>query len=113
MCQSWRFSCKAHRQDTAPIVRNDDSSLLVASFAGVHAILGAERDDQLGQLLQHICSIIFVQALCASVSRKINGNQGGSFAQRRRFEDVAPDSPAIGESMDEDDKRFIRVDGFR
>lgn len=94
-------------------MRDDNGSLLVAFFARVHAILGTESDDQLGQLLQHICGIVFIQALATSISGEVNGNERGGLAQRRRFEDVSPDCPAIGESVNEDDQRSVRVDGFR
>lgn len=113
MGQGRSFGSEAHRQDTTPIMGDNYGSLLVAFVARVHAILGPQGDDQLCQFLQDVCCSIFFQALCASISRKVNRNERNSLLQRRVSDNVSPDGPAIGESVDEDDQWFIGIDGFR
>lgn len=75
MCQRRSFGSETHGQDTTPIMGDNYGSLLIAFVACVHTILGPQGDDQLCQFLQYICCIIFFQALCSSVSGKVNRNK--------------------------------------
>lgn len=113
MGQGRSFGSEAHGQDTTPVMGDNYGSLFVAFIARVHTILGPQGDDQLGQFLQDVCCSIFFQALCSSISRKVNRNKRNGLLQSGVSDNVSPDRPAIWESVDEDDQWFIGVDCFR
>ena len=113
MGQRWSFSGQSHGQDAAPVMSNDHGLLLVALDICVHAILCSQSHNELSQLLQHVGRSVFLQAVGSSISRKVNGDDRHGLLQSRVLDDMAPNGPAVRESMDEDDQRLPRVNGFR
>lgn len=79
MGQGRSLGREAYGQDTAPIMGNDYGSLFVAFLIRVHTILDPQGDDQLCQFLQDVCGSIFLQALCSSISGKVNCNERNGF----------------------------------
>lgn len=113
MSQRGSFGSKAHRQDATPVMSDDHSLLFVALSLGIHAILGTQSDDKLGQLLQHVSRGIFVETVGSSISWQVNRNDRHGLLQSRVLDNVSPNSPTVGESMDEYDQWLLRTNCFR
>lgn len=108
MSQGGSLGGQSHGQDAAPVMSDNHGLLLVALGICIDAILCSQGHDELSQLLQHIGRSVFLQAVGSSISRKINGNDRYGLLQSRVLNDVSPNRPAVGESVDKNDQWLIR-----
>ena len=107
------FSCKAHGEHTAPVMGDENNSLLVNLAVLVNAILDTESNDELRQFLHHICARIAVQALGTAISGQVNSHHRGFILQSLFADDMPPHSPAVREAVDKNHQWLLRAQGFR
>lgn len=96
-----RFGRETEGDTCAPIVGHQDhlaGSVLLILPAHVSIL---QLANELRHGLEHGGRIELVEAIAASVTRKINGNERG-IAQFLRGELVFPKSPGVREAVDED-----------
>lgn len=87
---------------------NDRFPLPVLCVA-VNAIHRPDTDNKIGQILQDVRRVVFLQAVASAVAGQVHSNGGRRVLNRRRVDDVTPYGPAVREPMDEDDQRLIAV----
>lgn len=107
------FSCKAHGEHTAPVMGDENDSLLVNLAVLVNAILDTESNDELRQFLHHICARIAVQALGTAISGQVNSHHRGFILQSLLADDMPPNSPTVRKAVDKNHQRLLRGQGFR
>lgn len=99
-----RLGCKPHRKNAAPIMPDNNHLPLPVPCVAINAIYRPDADDKLGQILQDIGRTVLLQAIAPTVTRQVHRNERRGALDRRRAYDMPPYSPAVRESVDEDDQ---------
>lgn len=90
-------------------MRDNYQLLLAHTGLRIHAIFSSDRKDEFRQTLEHIGRRVISQAISPTITRHINRNERRRLLERRRAQNIAPDGPAIGETMDKDNHGFLLI----
>ena len=114
------FCCQAICQNATPIVTYDVHlpwrrlPFVASSLAGVDLIQVdislSHGNSELGKSFKDIVRVIQFEAIAATISGQIHCNERCMLLKFLRSQNIFPLDAAIGETMQENDKRFGRID---
>lgn len=86
---------------------DNNRSLLVGTRLRVDAIFRPDGQNESGQVLEHVGGRVLIQTVRTAITRQIDRNDRRPLLKGRRAENVPPDGPTIGKTVDENHQWLI------